>query len=289
MDAAERGDGGAVVIGAPATALTTLDGSPLTPLGIGARPGQDRRCPIEAFEGGINLFYLYGRDEEPLRLAMRAAARRNRRGVFLAAGSERREPAALRAEIDAVRRELATEALDLFFAQYFTPQEDEAALFGPDGTIAALQAARGEGAIRFTGASAHERGLALRLVEDRRIDVVMLRFNMAHRKAAAEVFPAAQQARTPVVAFTATRWRTLLAAPAEWPGPPPTAADCYRFCLAHRPVKIVLTAPTSLAELAANLRVLDAGPMDRRERARWKRYGDLIHGRGADRFETEWP
>ena len=275
---------------AAAIALTTLDGSALTPLGIGARPGQDRRCPMEAFERGVNLFYLYGRDEEPLRLAMRAIARGDRRGVFLAAGSERRDPAALHAEIDAVRHDLATDVLDLFFAQYFTPQEDEASLFGSGGAIAALHKAKEAGAIRFTGASAHERGLSLRLVEDARVDVVMLRFNMAHRKAAAAVLPAAERTGKPVWAFTATRWGSLMRGHPRWTnGGPPSAVDCYRYCLSHRAIRTVISVPLTPAELRENLGVLRAGPLDAVEAARWEGYGDLVYGDGRDPFETRWP
>src|SRR5260370_9320011 len=64
-----------------------------------------------------------------------------------------------------------------------------------------------------------------------------------------EVFPVAAKARTPIVAFTATRWGTLLEPYATWPGPPPTAPDCYRYCLAQPSVRVVLTAPRSLTEL----------------------------------------
>ena len=54
----------------------------------------------------------------------------------------------------------------------------------------------------------------------------MNRFNMAQRKTAHEVFPVAAKTRTAIVAFTATRWGTLLEPYADWPGPPPTASDC---------------------------------------------------------------
>src|SRR5207248_8095170 len=112
-----------------------------------------------------------------------------------------------------------------------------------------------EGMLRLVWATAHDRSLARRLAADPRVDVLMHRFNMAHRKAAREVFPAAAKARTPIVAFTATRWGTLLEPRADWRGPPPTASDCYRYCLVHRPVQVVLTAPRSLAELEQNLGV----------------------------------
>ena len=139
------------------------------------------------------------------------------------------------------------------------------------------------------GATAHDRPLARRLAADPRVDVLMHRFNMAHRKAAREVFPPAAKARTPIVAFTATRWGTLLKPPADWPGLPPTASDCYRFCLAQPSVQVVLTAPRSLAELEQNLVVLELPPMSKQERGQWQRFGDLVYAAGKGAFETSWP
>jgi len=109
---------------------------------------------------------------------------------------------------------------------------------------------------------------------------------MAHRKAAREVFPVAAKARTPTVAFTATRWGTLLQPYAGWPGPLPTATDCYRYCLAQPSVQVVLTAPRSLAELEQNLDVLESPPMSKWERDQWQRFGDLVYGAGNGTFET---
>jgi aryl-alcohol dehydrogenase-like predicted oxidoreductase len=117
----------------------------------------------------------------------------------------------------------------------------------------------------------------------------MHRFNMAHRKAAREVFPVAAKARTPVVAFTATRWGTLLEPHADWPDPPPTASDCYRYCLAQPSVHLVLTAPRSLEELEQNLDVIGSPTMSKQERAKWEHFGDLVYAEGKGSFETSWP
>ena len=120
----------------------------------------------------------------------------------------------------------------------------------------------------------------------------MHRFNMAHRKAATEVFPTALAAQTPVVAFTATRWGTLLKPQPEWSAAPPAAADCYRFCLAQPAVQLVLTAPKSLAELDENLQVLALPPMNADARDHWERFGDIVYkaqGGQTDTYESRWP
>jgi len=87
----------------------------------------------------------------------------------------------------------------------------------------------------------------------------------------------------------AVRSDTLLEPHADWPGVPPTASDCYRYCLAQPSVQVVLTAPRSFAELEQNLDVLELPPISKLERGRWQRFGDLVYGAGKGAFETSWP
>jgi aryl-alcohol dehydrogenase-like predicted oxidoreductase len=179
--------------------------------------------------------------------------------------------------------------IDVFFIEYVHPGDSPDVIFGKNGVLDELWQWKECGWVRFVGATAHDRSLARRLAADPRADVLMHRFNMAHRKAAHEVFPTAAKARTPIVAFTATRWGTLLAPHAGWPGLPPTASDCYRYSLAHPSVQVVLTAPRSLAELKENLDVLELPPMSKQERGQWQRFGDLVYRAGKGAFETSWP
>jgi aryl-alcohol dehydrogenase-like predicted oxidoreductase len=117
----------------------------------------------------------------------------------------------------------------------------------------------------------------------------MHRFNMAHRKAATAVFRAADAAGIPIVAFTATRWGTLLRGHPEWSGPVPTAAECYQFCLAAPAVQVVLSAPKTTRQLRANLGILQADAMTSSTMAAWESYGDVVYAGGRDRFERMWP
>ncbi len=99
------------------------------------------------------------------------------------------------------------------------------------------------------------------------------------------------ETQTPVIAFTATRWGTLLESHSDWAGESPNAADCYRYCLAHPAVPLVLTAPKTIQELDENLEVLKSPPMSDQDCDHWERYGDIVykHGRGAHAFESRWP
>lgn len=90
----------------------------------------------------------------------------------------------------------------------------------------------------------------------------MHRYNMVHRKAEEQVFPMAQQAKIPVVAFTCTRWGQLLRGHSDWLGKIPTAADCYRYALHPKAVHLTLTAPQTQAQLEENLSVLHASELN---------------------------
>jgi hypothetical protein len=75
---------------------------------------------------------------------------------------------------------------------------------------------------------------------------------------------------------------------AGWPGPPPTASDCNRYCLSEPSLHVVLTAPRSLTELEQILDVLELPPMSKQKRGQWQRFGDLVYGAGKGAFETGW-
>jgi aryl-alcohol dehydrogenase-like predicted oxidoreductase len=269
--------------------LTTLDGSPASCLGLAAGPKQDPRCVRRAFAGGINYFFFYGPGHTSFIEELAALLPRKREQILVATGSGSRKVTGLRAARRKLTALLGIELLDVFFIEYVHPGDDPEVMFGTNGVLDELRQWKESGLVRFVGATAHDRSLAARLAADPRVDVLMHRFNMAHRKATREVFPAAAKARTPVIAFTATRWGTLLEPYGEWSGPLPTASDCYRFCLAQPAVHVVLTAPRSLGELGQNLDVLELPPMRKQDRDQWQRFGDLVYDAGKGAFETNWP
>ncbi|HTU90421.1 MAG TPA: hypothetical protein VMF69_10130 [Gemmataceae bacterium] len=269
--------------------LTTLDGTPASCLGLAAGPKQIPQCVRRGFAGGINYFFFYGPGNTSFIEELAGLVVRKREQIIVATGSGSRRVAGLRAARRKLTALLGIGLIDVFFIEYVHPGDNPDVIFGKNGMLNELWQWKERGWVRFVGATAHDRSLARRLAADRRVDVLMHRFNMAHRKATQEVFPAAAQARTPIVAFTATRWGTLLEPHADWPDPPPTASDCYRYCLAEPAVQVVLTAPRSLAELEQNLTVLELPPMSKQERGRWQRFGDLVYSAGKGAFETSWP
>lgn len=269
--------------------ITSLNGTPAAPLGLAAGTVHDRGCIRRAFDQGINYFFFYGPGHGNFARRLAPLARKHRDKFIVATGSGSRKLTGLLNTRRKILAALKHELIDVFFAEYVTATEDQAQFFGHGGTLDQLHRWKSDGWIRYVGVTTHHRGIAQRVAEDPRVDVLMHRFNMAHRKAAQEVFPTAIRTRTPVVAFTATRWGTLLEAPADWSGAAASAPDCYRYCLAQPAVHVVLTAPRSVRELDENLAVLKSPRMSRRDCARWERFGDLILGSGTSAFETRWP
>src|SRR5262245_3528070 len=272
--------------------LTALDGTAASCLGLAAGPKQDPRCVPRAFAAGINYFFFYGPGHTSFIERLAALVRRKREQILVATGSGSRRVAGLRAARRKMTALLGTELIDVFFIEYVHPGDNPDEMFGKNGVLDELQKWKERGWVRYVGATAHDRPLARRLAADSRVDVLMHRFNMAHRKAAADVFPAAVEKQTPVVAFTATRWGTLMKPHSKWSDAPPTATDCYRFCLAEKAVELVLMAPKTIFELEENLRTLSEPPMSATDYAYWERFGDIVYregGENAAEFESRWP
>jgi aryl-alcohol dehydrogenase-like predicted oxidoreductase len=271
--------------------ISSINGTFASSLGLAAYPDQAPDCVGRAFECGINFFFFYSPGSKAFINALKPLIKEHRDEIIVASGSGSRTPSGLQAARRKIEKAAGVEVLDIFFAEYIHPGDKAASVFGTGGVLGELQKWKADGLIRYVGASCHDRTLARQLAEDPRVEILMHRFNMAHRKAADEVFPLAIKSETPVVAFTATRWGTLLEENADWSGETPTAADCYRYCLAHPAVQVVLTAPKSIQELDENLRVLKLPPMDRESLGHWERYGDIVYeGSGSmTDYESRWP
>jgi aryl-alcohol dehydrogenase-like predicted oxidoreductase len=268
--------------------LTTRNGTSLGPLGLASYPGQEPACVPAAFHGGIPLFFFYDASQRYFLTALRNLLSTDRDAVFVASGTSEREPQAIADDLQRTLTLLDIDQIDAFLLEYVSPEDDPATIFGPCGGLSSLYELKQRGLIRHVGASAHDRTLAVRLIEDGRCDILMHRYNMAHRKAETTVFPAALQHDVAVWTFTATRWGSLLQGHPQWPGEPPAALDCYRFCLAQPAVQTVLMAPLRVTELTQDLQLLSSPPMSAEEIQRWQMYGDLIYGDGQGRFETQW-
>ena len=140
---------------------------------------------------------------------------------------------------------------------------------------------RERGKVRAIGFSSHDRPLATELARELPADVLMIRYNAAHRGAEREVFaPLAElgEARPGIIAYTATRWGMLLEPQAKHGFPRGmTGGECYRFVLGHEMVDTVWCAARTDAELREDVAAALLGPLDPPRCDEVRRFGDAVH------------
>jgi aryl-alcohol dehydrogenase-like predicted oxidoreductase len=265
--------------------LTTQQGNSSSILGLAAYPQTDAACVDAAFNSGINYFFFYNLDCESFLSGLKQILTAQGEKVLVSTGSEQRDINSLRQYLEQVRHNLNIDTIDIFFTEYISPGDDTNQV---QAMLDELRYWKEKGLIRYVGATTHNRSIALELIESSACDVLMHRYNMAHRKAEEDVLPTALKANIPVVAFTCTRWGSLLKGHPQWQHKPPTAVDCYRYALNNPAISLALTAPQSLEQLAENLSGLHAPKLSPSEINYWQEYGNFIYGNGKDSFETQW-
>jgi aryl-alcohol dehydrogenase-like predicted oxidoreductase len=141
------------------------------------------------------------------------------------------------------------------------------------------------GRVRFLAVSGHHRATHGALAADARrpVDVLMFRYNAAHRGAETEILPLLPvEGRPGTIAYTATRWGQLLDPGKMPPGERPlTASDCYRFVLSRPEIDLCLSGPADDAQVREACRALELGPLSSEEMDRVRRIGDHVRGRPA--------
>jgi predicted aldo/keto reductase-like oxidoreductase len=144
---------------------------------------------------------------------------------------------------------------------------------------------RSRGYARYLGISTHDRAIAAELAVNPLVDVVMFRYNIAHRGAEADLLtPLSTMPHRPgTVAFNGAHLglRMLSADP---PGLPPgryqpTVGDLYRFVLDHATVDVLLTGPSKREHVDASLMALNREPLSPKLRHYLESFGDLHTGR----------
>jgi len=231
-----------------------------------------------ALERGVNYWNWCGR-RDGMWEAIRELGRR-RSGVCIAVQLEARSADGALREIETVCRELKTDYIDVVTYYYVESLEEWRAIVHPErGAQAALEELREQGIVRCVGLTTHQRRLAARVVQEGHLDLVMVRYNAAHRGAERDLFPVTRRLGLPVVAFTVLRWRHLIEPLAAVPEVHPLdAVECYRYVLSNPDVAVALMAPGSAEELAQNLTLLDDWrPVAQEERARIEAYGRLVY------------
>lgn len=243
-------------------------------LGLGSSYGAPAPAYERAFEHGCNYFYWGSIRSDAMRDAIRHLAAAHREKLVIVLQSYSRFGWRLEPRIESSLRRLNLDYADILLLGLHN------SLPRPAVMEDALRM-KERGRVRHIAVSAHHRPVFQQYAKDLRFDVLMTRYNAAHRGAEQEVFPHLQTGNAPkpgLVSYTATRWGTLTDSTYTPTGcKTPTAVDCYRFVLSNPNVDVCLTAPATLQQMEANLKALDLGPLSADE-MQWVRVvGDNVH------------
>lgn len=256
---------------------TTLPRRPLgstalhvSPLGLAGSFGIGARDVERAFhELGINYFFVTPRMKglvQGLRALIDAG---HRDEMVIASGASIPIGGSVPREWKGITRRLGTDYIDvwhLFWVQghwYVTGR-----------TWPAMRKLQAEGRVRALAISCHDRPMARALVDELALDVLMIRYNAAHRGAEQEIFASLGEDRPGIVAYTATRWGRLLK-PVNDLGPM-RPDECYRFSLGHPSVDVALCGAADFAELESDARGVLEGPLPPERLEEVKRFGDAV-------------
>jgi aryl-alcohol dehydrogenase-like predicted oxidoreductase len=248
-----------------------------SPLGLAGSFGIDPVAVERAFhEHGINYFFVSPRMKglvEGLRRLVRAG---HRDDLIIAAGAEIPLGFSIPRAWASNAKALGVDHIDVFHLFWV-----QAEFYVTGKTWPAMQRLKDEGKVRALAISCHKRTLARTLAAELHLDVLMLRYNAAHRGAEGEIFISLGAMRPGIVTYTATRWGALLK-PAGGLGPM-TAPECYRFALTHPVVDVVLSGARTFEELRANIEGVLEGALapDRLEAVR--RFGDAVRATARGR------
>ncbi|HVY49143.1 MAG TPA: aldo/keto reductase [Minicystis sp.] len=251
----------------------------VAPLGLAGRPDVAPEVVERAFlELGVNYFFVTPRMKGLVEGLRRLIAAGHRDRLVIAMGANVPTGWSVRREWERAARVLGTDVIDVF--QLFWVK---AHWYVTGKTWPAMRALKEEGKARALGISCHDRPMARALADEVGLDVLMLRYNAAHRGAEREVFASLPAARPGVVAYTATRWGKLLAPAGDGLGPM-TPAECYRFALTNPSVDVVLCGAASFEELAEDAAGVAAGPLPAARLDEVKRFGDAVRAAASSRL-----
>jgi aryl-alcohol dehydrogenase-like predicted oxidoreductase len=265
--------------------ITPVFGTPVCRLGL-ASYGQTALTPDDihaALERGVNFLNWAGLDEWPPdgdpfipAVATLGAARSS---VVVCAQFGARNAADAAGQLRSLLATLGTDYVDALTLYYVERSDEWEEITAPGGVLTYLRDAKRDGTVRRIGVTSHQSPLAARMAGSGLLDLVMIRYNAAHRGAEREVFPATQPLGLPVIAYTALRWGAL---PRPTPDDPPgfsvpRAPTWYRFVLQHPAVAVTLAAPRTRAEMEEDLGVLGAtGPLGDEEYALLTGHGGRV-------------
>ncbi|NWJ45517.1 MAG: aldo/keto reductase [Chloroflexi bacterium] len=278
-------------------------GLKVSPLGIGGGSGISSEDVLYAFERGVNYFFFssdlhhhsYRNSAEALRkLCQKGSAVRDK--VVLATVSYINNPEKLIGILIDQFIELEIDYIDVFHWGWVNEKDASAELFKSvqdlkeEGDFNRFfreqfgvmeevnQELLNRGLVRYVGASFHSRVLARQWMSE--LDVLMLRYNLAHLGVEVGIFPLLPQDKTQrpgtVVFNVGHEGQRLISMPPPGLSPDsyvPSLPDCYRYALTNPSVDVVLTGVQNRTQLDEALAAMEKGALSPTECEQLRDYG----------------
>lgn len=235
------------------------------------------------YELGVNTFLAHGLLKNVCEGVRRLIRAGHREDLVLVSAASLPFKGWVRHALEKNLEALGTDHLDVWLLGWLRKR-----WYVRDAVWSELKRLKEEGKVRALGYSSHDRVLAAQLARELPADVLMIRYNAAHRGAEREVFaPLAELGaeRPGIISYTATRWGMLLRPlPKKGFSQAMSGPECYRFVLAHPAVDTAWCAPQSFAELEENVAGVLAGPLDAQRTQDVCRFGDAVHASAVGGF-----
>ena len=244
-------------------------------LGVSGGYGIDDKSLLRAFERGVNYWYHGSLPRKGMTAAIKqivASGKRDELVVVLQCYVS--WPWYLERTLRKELRLLGIDHCDVLLLGWYNKSPPEKILERADSL-------RGKGMFRHLAVSSHNRPAFVEFAKDARYGALHIRYNAAHTGAERDVFPHfPAESRPGTVAYTATRWGSLLKAKNAPKGESPMRGrDAYRFVLSNPDFNVCMTGPSDAAELDESLAALAEGPLSPEENERIRRLGRHVYDR----------
>lgn len=243
------------------------------PLAVSGGYGAPAQAILRAFDRGVTYFYHGSRRAAGMANAIHElVATGQRNEVVIVLQSYARIPAFLEWSLHRGLKHLGIDHADVLLLGWYSKVGT--------GILERAERLREKGLVRHLAVSGHNRPAFVTLAADPRFSLFHVRYNAAHTGAEQDIFPhLSPEGRPGFVAYTATRWGSLMKAHKMPPGEAPLRArDAYRFVLSNPDFQVCMTGPKDEGQMDEALAALEEGPLSVEEMARIRRIGAHVHG-----------